>query len=115
MTPFQLDMMPCEAFVRCCDLFVAMGFANVVSAPGCIEVAIDERYRITMNPHGRPTAPARGGPEIPARHIVVDFNGLPFACFGMAGGGCVDSPLVNERTFMDALERATAKLQRVKA
>lgn len=88
-------------YSRCLAFLKVHGVARGLA--GCTEATAGD-YRIAFNPHDRACSPSWGGPGVPAKHLIIAYKGMPFACINDAGGLCIEIPGASERGFMDAVD-----------
>jgi hypothetical protein len=94
-----------ESFVLAVDLAMAKGFRSIKDVPGCVEIEVDEHWRVSFNGH-RQTAHTSTGLDVPPVTMAVEFNGWPAGLVNAGGGTIAAGALANEATLCEALRAA---------
>lgn len=112
MTNPETDMPPIvEAFYAIAELAEALGVSDISQQPGCWEHQVDERWWFAVNAHPQDNRCSRG-PEVPAFHAYVEFNGWPAGVFHpVAGGEFAAGTEANEDEFVRAAQAAIEKIR----
>jgi len=108
-----------EAFVRVCELGLALRIPPLNTLPGCWEHRLDERWWFAANGHGKPltchseTGMAKSGYEVQPFTCYVEYNGWCAGIFGPYGGEFAAGLEANEEVFIGALIAATERAKAV--
>ena len=101
---------PCEAFIRLCELGLALKIKPLNQQDGCWEHAVDEHWWICINGHNEPCKNSDGF-EVPAFNCVVKWNGWPAGMFDPRGGIIAAGSCANEGTLIEALVAARKRAE----
>ena len=89
-----------ECFSKVVDLMLALGVEGINTLPGCWEHQVDEHWFIKVNGHKEPID------NIQPYEMIVWFNGWPAGVIHPDRGVIAAGTLVNEDTFIAALDAA---------
>ena len=95
------------------DLVAALarttGARQIDHAPGPWEHAVDDHWRVALNPHARPVKTTRGA-NVPPYAIYVTYDGWPAGHLDARGGLIACGADVDARRFVAALQAAIDRL-----
>jgi len=100
----------CEAFVRLCELALALKIKPLPEHPACWEHDVDGHWWICINGH-KETVKNSDGFDVEPFDCVVKWNGWPAGIFSPAGGVIAAGACANENTFIEALVAAKARAE----
>jgi len=92
-------------FLEVINFAEALGVHDICHLPGCWEHQVDEHWWIAANGHTEDMV-CSSGATVPPAMVFIRFNGWPAGFVGPREGCMASGAMVNEETFIAALQAA---------
>ena len=90
-------------FMYIAESCIALGYTNISDTLGCVEITLDDNWRIAINGHGETTKDTTGADVLPYC-CMVWYNGWPAGVLCPNGGEIAAGAVANENALRAAIK-----------